>query len=95
MCGGCDGVYGRCSPSRKTYTCTHTGFALCDEAGAILWCNCSLATAIGYKDQEVCVCVCVCAPTPANSLMFLLLLLLYYYLLFYYYSLMFLLLLAE
>jgi hypothetical protein len=48
------GVYGRCSISRKTYTCTHAGFALCDQAGAILWCNRHLATAIGYKDQEVC-----------------------------------------
>jgi len=28
------------------------GFALCDQAGAILWCNRHLATAIGYKDQE-------------------------------------------
>lgn len=30
-----------------------TGFALCDESGAILWCNTRLTDAVGYKEEDL------------------------------------------
>ena len=39
---------------------THTGFALCDESGGILWCNREFAEPMGYSEQEVPACVCAC-----------------------------------
>lgn len=42
-----------------------TGFALCDESGAILWCNTRLTDAIGYKEEDLRWCrwpSLLCAP---------------------------------